>query len=108
MNQATDATTGHAQGVPPTPAQQSQIVAFETSLYTAQLSDRHAGDLSAQGATGGPVDLSKQGFFVGINDSLGGDPSGASFTPNVFTLYKPWSNLAESPFRQSVARGELK
>jgi cytochrome c peroxidase len=105
-NQATDATTGHAQGVPPTPAQLSQIVAFETGLYTAQVNAHHAGDLTADGAIGGPVELSKQSFFVGINDSLGADPSGAIFTPNVFTLYKPWSNVAESPYRQSVARGE--
>src|SRR5438445_6482782 len=53
-NQANDATTGHAQGLPPTPQQVAQIVAFETALYTAQTNDQHAGDLTALGAKGGP------------------------------------------------------
>jgi cytochrome c peroxidase len=105
-NQGTHATTGHAQGLPPTPEQLAQIVAFETSLYTAQTNDQGAGDLSARGASGGPENLSAQNFFVGINDSLGGDPSGNSFTPNVFTLYRAWRNLTGSPYRQSIARGE--
>lgn len=105
-NQATHATTGHAQGVPPTPEQLSKIVAFETGLYTAQINDVHAGDLNARGAAGGPVNLSRQPFHVGINDSLGGDPSGAAFDPNVFTLYAPWAGLTGSSYRQSVARGE--
>jgi cytochrome c peroxidase len=47
----------------------------------------------------------KREFFVGINDSLGGDPSGNSFTPEAFTLYKPWAS-SPSLYRQSVARGE--
>jgi hypothetical protein len=34
----------------------------------------------------GPVNLSTQNFYIGINDSLGGDPTGADFNPNVFTL----------------------
>lgn len=104
-NQARDATTGHAQGAPPTAQQLSQIVSFETGLFTAQANDNNAGNLSSGGATGGPINLSNQNFFVGINDSLGGDPSGNTFTPEVFTLYKPWANSA-SVYRQSVARGE--
>src|SRR5215467_2272666 len=92
-NQARDATLGHAQAaVTPTPDQLSQIVAFETGLFTAQASDNNAGILSSAGATGGPINLSNQNFFVGINDSLGGDPSGNSFTPEVFTLYQPWAS----------------
>jgi cytochrome c peroxidase len=106
-NQATDATLGHAQGLAaPTPEQLSQIVAFETGLYTAQATDSSAGDLTARGATGGAINLAKQNFYVGINDSLGEDPQGATFTPNVFDLYRPWMNLAGSPQRASVARGE--
>jgi cytochrome c peroxidase len=104
-NQATHATTGHAQGVAPTAQQLSQIVSFETELFTAQANDNKAGNLSSGGATGGPINLSNQNFFVGINDSLGGDPSGKSFTSEVFTLYKPWAS-SSSPYRQSVARGE--
>src|SRR6266496_2701450 len=106
-NQATDATLGHAQGASaPTPQQLSQIVAFETSLYTAQANDQHAGDLNVRGATGGPENLAKQNFYVGINDSLGGDPGGDAFSSHVFSDYDAWANLTGSPSRQSIARGE--
>ena len=105
MNQAKDATTGHAQGLVPSAQQVAQIVAFETGVFSAQANDQGAGSLTAQGALGGAVNLSQQNTFVGINDSLGGDPTGATFDPNVFTLYGAWAN-AGSPYRQSVARGE--
>jgi cytochrome c peroxidase len=106
-NQATDATTGHAQGAaPPTPEQLAQIVGFETGLYSAQISDNRAGDLTARGANGGPIHLSQQDFYVGINDSLGGDPTGASFNPNVFSLYGKWAQWNESPAQFAVVRGE--
>lgn len=106
-NQATDATLGHAQAAgPPTAQQLSQIVAFETALYTAQSNDENAGNLTAKDATGGPLSLSAQRFFIGINDSLGADPSGAPFNPNAFTAYDNWANLTSQPNRQAVARGE--
>ena len=105
-NQANDATVGHAQGAPPTAQQLADIVAFETSLFTAQVKNESVGDLTARGAEGGPVQLSKQHFYVGINDSLGGDPHGASFSPDVFTIYQSWADLKGSPHRNSVARGE--
>lgn len=105
--QAIDATLGHAQATnPPTPQQVAQIVAFETALYTAQINDENAGHLSAQDGKGGPVILSTQPFYIGINDSLGGDPTGAMFNPNVFTIYSKWANLKSQPNRQAVARGE--
>jgi cytochrome c peroxidase len=105
-NQANDATLGHAQAaIPPTGPQLAQIVAFETALSTAQAFDSNAGRLSAQGATGGPVNLSSQPFYIGINDALGGDPTGALFNPNAFSLYNKWSKSNESS-RQSVARGQ--
>jgi len=104
-NQAIDATAGHAQGaVQPTPEQLSQIVAFETALFSAQVNDQHAGNLT-EDASGGPENLSGQESFIGINDALGGDPTGAAFNSNVFTLYAKWVN-SHSPYRQSVARGE--
>lgn len=104
-NQARDATMGHAQGAAPSAEQQAQIVRFETSLYTAQMTDAHAGDLNGQSATGGPENLSRQNFHIGINDAFGGDPTGASFNSNAFGLYSSWKNSA-SPYRQSIARGE--
>jgi cytochrome c peroxidase len=105
--QATDATLGNAQATaPPTSQQLAQIVSFETALYTAQANDVNAGSLSTQGGLGGPLSLSTQPFYIGINDSLGGDPTGAQFNPNVFTIYNKWANLTSQPNRQAVARGQ--
>ncbi len=111
--QALDATTGHAQGAAPSPDQLSAIVAFETSLFTAQTQDRFAGSLTAAGATGGPAFLSTQSFCVGVNDPLSllpavpdacAAPSGG-LDPNVFTIFSAWEQ-ANPPERQSIARGE--
>ena len=107
--QAIDATTGHAQGAPPNSEQLQQIVAFETALFTAQNLDFAAGGLTAKGATGGPINLSTQKFYTGINDVLGADPTGAAFDPVVFTSYTTWANLtgpSATPARESIARGE--
>jgi len=107
MNQGRDATLGHAQAVNPPSAQQlAQIVAFETALYTAQSYDEDAGNLTMKGANGGPENLSAQPFHIGINDALGGDPTGAAFNSNAFTLFRRWENPNRRPGRQAVARGE--
>ena len=45
VTQAIDATTGHAQGAPLSPAQAEAIVEFELGLFTAQTHDRGAGSL---------------------------------------------------------------
>ncbi len=107
--QAVDATLGHAEATnKPTAGQVADIVSFETALYTAQAFDVRAGNLTDQGATGGPKDLSTQSFHIGINDVLGADPSGAAFNTNVFTEFASWDS-ARGPNamdRRSVARGE--
>lgn len=111
-HQAVDATTGHAQGQPPTPEQVQQIVDFETKLFTAQTHDRDAGDLHDDGAHGGPFHLSNQQFFIGINDPLGQNPTGAAFTSKIFDIYDKWSQIKDSDSdghttaRKTVARGE--
>jgi len=105
-NQAQDAITGHAQGAAPTQEQLAKIAEFESGLSTAQAFDLHAGNLDAQGATGGAMHLAKQSTYIGINDALGGDPTGAAFDQNVFTLYESWKG-SHSPYRKSVARGEV-
>src|SRR5690348_12783279 len=79
--QAIDATTGHAQGAVPPAEKVAAIVSFETALYTAQSFDRKAGNLTAAGATGGPMNLSTAPYYMGINDVLGADPTGAPFNP---------------------------
>lgn len=90
--QASDATTGHAQATaPPTPAQLEGIVAFELSLYSAQLWDYRAGALGGSGASGGPLALSRQAYYPGINDTLGQDPNGLPFDPAAMTLYGAWA-----------------
>ena len=105
--QAIDATLGHAQATqPPNSTQLSQIVGFELGLNSAQLYDFWAGSLYGQGGSeGGPQFLPKQQYYPGINDSLGGDPQGNQFTPDVFTIYASWQN-SHNAQKASIARGE--
>ncbi len=110
-HQANSATMGHAQAAAPlTDAQQHEIVKFETALFTAQAFDFSAGNLHAAGALGGPKELSTQPFYIGINDPLGGDPTGGQFNPVVFTIYSAWEKLSGGgsvqAARASVGRGE--
>ncbi|MGH8318603.1 MAG: hypothetical protein ACREUL_11585 [Steroidobacteraceae bacterium] len=94
IQQAIDATTGHAQATaPPTPAQLDGIVDFELALYTAQLWDDRADALEAYGASGGPLALSAQAYYPGINDTLGQDPNGLPFNPTAMTLYAAWTQI---------------
>jgi len=96
--QAIDATTGHAQAsAPPTSAQVSDIVNFELGLYSAQVSDNQAHNLDAHRAGGGPLNLSKQNYYPGINDSLGADPKGAAFNSLAFNIFDSWLNLKPDP-----------
>jgi cytochrome c peroxidase len=116
-DQANGATTGHAQGIPLSTAQRQEIVEFETGLFTAQVYDVAAGNLRAQGATGGPRALSRQDFYLGINDPLGLNPKGIPFSPVIFTNFAAWAKLrsshdddeeddARTAARLAVARGE--
>jgi len=111
--QAIDAVLGHAQATqPPTESQLAEIVNFELSLFTAQVSDDRAGVLDQGGAQGGPVNLSGQTYYPGINDSLGHDPHGKQFDPKVFNLYSAWLNdegskHTDNDSQQSVARAEI-
>ena len=115
FSQSVDATLGHAQAnASPSAAQQQQIVNFENGLFTAQRMDDAAKNLDADGATGGPVTLQAQlaSFFIGINDPLGLNPTGAPFTPDIFNLFQAWSSLSGTggvnKDRMAVARGETR
>src|SRR5262249_39603429 len=68
LNQAFDATSGHAQGagIHPNATEKQQIVAFEMGLTTAQSTMQGGGRLDAQGANGGPEALATQPFFISI------------------------------------------
>jgi cytochrome c peroxidase len=113
-DQSNSATTGHAQAaIPLTTEQREAIVAFESSLFTAQIFDDEAGRLDARGAHGGPEHLSRQPFYFGINDAVSGDyKTGAAFNRIAFKLYESWASAADDDdpgrkgARASVARGE--
>lgn len=97
IQQAIDATTGHAQAAaPPSAAQVRGIVSFELALYTGQMMDDEAGALNADRAAGGPGSLSTQSYYPGINDTLGQDPNGLPFDPAAMRLFAAW---AQNPAR---------
>ena len=105
-HQANDATRGHAQASRDlTDAERQQIVAFELALFTAQVVDKRAGDLTRDGARGGPLALSRQPFHVGINDDLEPDPLGGVFNPASMTLFDGLKTTDESA-RRAIFRGQ--
>jgi hypothetical protein len=95
MTQSSDAVVGHAQGKPLTAAQRQSIADFELALASAQITDRHAGNLHDDGAKGGPSEILNQSFHIGINDNFGDSKTGAAFTPVVFNLFDAWTNLKD-------------
>ncbi|MDB5822279.1 MAG: cytochrome [Herminiimonas sp.] len=128
-NQANHAVQGHAQfpaGL--SDADRNAIVAFEQSLFSAQIFDNAAGSLTGAGASGGATSLAKQTFYFGINDSSDGDyQTHAAFSNQVIRAFDAWSAGANSTApstaladadtppanaaaltaaRQSVARGQ--
>lgn len=106
-HQALDATTGHAQGSPPSPEVLAQIVQFELSLSTAQIYDERAGFLNADDAIGGPRVLANLRFYVGLNDTVGNDPTGLAFNPKSMRLFDAWAQTSpENRDRAAILRGE--
>jgi len=107
QQQALHAILGHAEAITvPTADVLRRIVEFELELNSAQQSDQLAGRLwSEQSVNGGVGPLATEPFYPGINDSLGGDPLGSPFLPEVFALYALWGDSA-NPQRASIARGE--
>ena len=114
-HQAVDATFGHAQAAtPPTAEQQKKIVEFEMGLTTAQAIDFRAGALDSHGASGGPLVLTSQPLYIGINDPLDLNPVKTPFTPVVFTLFTDrWGHASghehekeHAHHRTSILRGQ--
>jgi cytochrome c peroxidase len=111
-HQADDATMGHAQAAQHlTDGEKQAIVTFETGLFTAQAVSDEAGSLHAHGATGGPVALSTEPFYIGINDPVGLNPTGAAFDPRAFTLFNDWAHGSHEHHeynnaRRAIARGQ--
>lgn len=105
QSQATDAVAIHAQGTtPPNAAQLAQIVAFESDIYSAQTLSTAVGTENDIGAQGGPQALANVPFHIGINDVLGGDPTGTPFTPLAMTMFVAWNSDSNAE-RAAVARG---
>jgi cytochrome c peroxidase len=107
-DQANGARLGHAAATHPLTREQADaIVNFESGLFTAQSSDNTAGMLDALRGAGGPIPLSRQRFYISINDVL--EPG---FDRRAFTLYDAWRSLPSSgrdPYtdaREAIARGQ--
>jgi hypothetical protein len=115
-DQSNAATLGHAQGAIPLSDEQRQvIVAFESTLFTAQVFDVNAGELNASQAVGGPDYLSAQDSYFGDNDAIAGDyRTGAPFNSTVFQTYDAWARSQASKAdeqsrvaaRAAVVRGQ--
>jgi cytochrome c peroxidase len=113
-DQANSATMGHAQGASIAGTQaQSDVVAFESNLYTGRYGIWGDGEgpilLDADGANGGPAYIASKvapAFFVGVND-----PLQPGFTSTTFTLYQAWEPTSArygslSKEQQAIGRGE--
>lgn len=88
VNQATRNVTGAQQGAPASAEVITDIVNFESSLFTAQLIVPGVGRLSSGGALGGPEALS-------LMDKVAGR----------FDLFDAWANHG-NPRRQQIHRGQ--
>ncbi len=94
--QIVDATIGHAQASEsPSPEQIEAILNFELATYSAQSFSRKAGLLNRSQGHGGPEVLAMRPFFIGINDPLGNNPTGAAFDPSAFRLFQSFGADAE-------------
>ena len=104
MQQANDATVGHAQGAAIAEGTRLRIVEFESRLTTAQTHDRGVGSLNADDAAGGPGPLAVQPYWPNINSRF--DPG--SITTEPFTIFTPWRSAVGrgSAGRQAIARGQ--
>jgi len=112
-SQARDAILGHEQAASaPGDAIIDRIVEFELHLFTAQAADNAAGRLNNDDAMGGPNILAQQRFWIGINDTLGADPTGDAFDERVMRLFDSWDLPAQftrdrrGRARAAIARGE--
>ena len=107
--QSNSATRGHAEAAADlTPTQREAIVAFEMTIFSAQIEDAAAGRLDDGDTSGGPGHLVDEPTYFGINDVLGADPTGAAFDPLVFRNYDTWAAVKgkRKAARQAIARGQ--
>jgi hypothetical protein len=113
-SQALHAALGHEQAaLAPSQSTLDAIVGFELHLVTAQYYDNRAGLLNEDNGMGGAEILALQKFWIGINDSLGNDPSLDPFDPKVMRLFDHWREPdrsrrfdPRSMARAAIARGQ--
>lgn len=113
-SQALHAIMGHEQAaLAPGQATLDRIVDFESHLFTAQYFDNQAGRLDDDNGMGGADILAQQKFWIGINDSLGNDPTTEPFDPRVMRLFDHWRDPAVlrrsgswQSGRAAIARGQ--
>jgi cytochrome c peroxidase len=82
---------------------------INSSHYYSRAFEFKAGLLNDGRATGGPVALASQPFFIGINNpfpaSFCFNPTGAPFNPDIFNTFNSWTN-SRTPSRAGIARGQ--
>jgi cytochrome c peroxidase len=112
-SQVKDAVLGHMQAATaPSEQEISQIVDFETSVYTTQVYDNSAGSLDSSPVRAGPEQLIRTPFFPGINRFGAVTPRKGGVNSPVFTLFGPWRTMnprrspPATPAQLSIARGE--
>ena len=108
LTQASDATTGHAQGAAPSPVQLQQIVDFELGLFTAQTHDNGAGSLEPMRA-GGPGRAVDRTVLHRHQRSVGHAPGHARRLRDLvgtasIRSSSPLQGLANTPRRRSGGR----
>ena len=110
-SQAIDATLGHAQATGTIQSQMDAIVAFESSIFTAEATVGGIGPTNSFGATGGPQALATTPFYIGINDPIGMNPMNTPFDPSAMKMFDAWATNpgsgAAGTNRAAIARGEV-
>jgi cytochrome c peroxidase len=106
QSQAFDATLDHSQAIPPGPnfTQLVQMVNFEFGFFSAQAYDSKAGDLTANGALGGPINLAAL-------DPVTNGPGGfIALGSPAMNLFDAWSTVTGTSWAQqqqaSIYRGQ--
>ena len=82
---------------------------FMFGVFLAQIIDKDAGRLDADGALGGPANLATFPFTLGMND-----PTLAGFNPKVFNIFDAWEvyavnnhhNDCEQDAKAAIYRGQ--
>src|SRR3569833_549156 len=110
-SQAIDATLGHAKATDTVQSQMDSIVAFESSIFTAEASVAGIGPTNSFGATGGPQALASTPFYIGINDPIGMNPMNTPFDPSAMKMFDAWTTNpgtgTAGTNRAAIARGEV-